>query len=238
MTTEAEVVQHEAKRLADLERIAFRTGEYRGRSLDFSVDGVTWLPVIAGGRPEFARATVRRDGYEPFVAVIVWADAVPTIDDEWGSRWVAHPHPLFGAYATRKAFRMAFRDVMPDFAPDEHVPDAPDAPEASLVEPMAERDWYAAIALATDREELDEIFRCAQHQRVVDLPLDAAFKKRRREFEASVLRAEMREIDAQKTLGAAIDRLEQTTRPAHVTPADVARALGASMTKRGERHGR
>lgn len=240
MTDEVpEAERNEAKRLSDLERIAFKTGEYRGWELDFSADGFTWAPVIPKGvaeHPAYARATTHRNGFVPCAVVIEWDDSIPLMDGKPSPSWLAHPHVLFGARARRASLRIAFRDVMPEFPPDEHFPEKPG--QAMPEEAMSDRDWHAAVALTTDMEELDALWRDARTARVVDVPLDQAFKNRRRALQAPVLRAEMRSLRAQRAdiLGVAIDRLEAQTRPATVTPADVARALGASMTKRGDGH--
>jgi len=131
-TTEPAGAEAPQQTLAEYERLAIGTGEWKGTDApEFSDDGETWTtawgPVGRGAdeNPVFARATVYRKGVRPIVVVIRWDEALPAVDF-WRDLWLRKPVTLFGAFALRAAYRRAFRDVIGDqYAPDEQHTEAP-----------------------------------------------------------------------------------------------------------------
>lgn len=121
-----------ARRIAKQEGGTYREGEWLYKGIDQSTGEETeWREtwsVARMGYPEFAKATVYRDG-EPFEHVVVWDESKQT----WGRErnlmpmWEAKPTFMFGKNAAAGAFRKAFPDQLGDvyFDSESFVEEAP-----------------------------------------------------------------------------------------------------------------
>lgn len=175
-----------ANTLGEFEALAQQTGQWDGADpVEFSADGVYWLPVwapIGDHRfPPFARATVRRKGVTiPTVIVVAWDESVPA-DDEWRGLWEQKPMKLFGSFALRSAIRHAFRDVVGDRrGPDENTgtptSDAPHAESAS---------WDDQIRDAQTIDEIDRIWTDMRAARARTGAREVSYIARRAELAAA-----------------------------------------------------
>ena len=139
-----------ARRITKQEGGTYREGDWLYKGIDQSTGQETeWRDtwnVFRMGYPEFAKATVYRDG-EPFSHVITWDESKQT----WGREgnlmpmWEAKPTFMFGKNAAAGAFRKAFPDQLGDvyFDSESFVEEAP-AP----LRHKATRQDVAAQALA------------------------------------------------------------------------------------------
>ncbi len=171
-----------AKTLGEFEALAQGTGQWDGADpVEFSADGVTWLPVWVATDdrpfPTFARATVHRKGVAaPTVMIVAWAESVPA-DDEWRALWERKPMKLFGSFALRSAIRHAFRDVVGDLrGPDE------DTTGPTVDQPA--RDWRAEYLAAETLAQLDDIRYAVREARQNTDPLNALYRERKAELAA------------------------------------------------------
>ena len=153
-----------ARRIAKQEGGTYREGEWLYKGIDQSTGKETeWREtwsVARMGFPEFAKATVYRDG-EPFSHVVTWDESKQT----WGREgnlipmWEAKPTFMFGKNAAAGAFRKAFPDQLGDvyFDSESFVEEAP-APlrhKATRQQPQQSRG-LSAIAAATNTAPQEE----------------------------------------------------------------------------------
>ena len=108
-----------ARRIAKQEGGTYREGEWLYKGIDKSTGEETeWRDtwnVARMGHPEFAKATVYRDG-DPFEHVVVWDESKQTYGREKNlmPMWEAKPTFMFGKNAAAGAFRKAFPDELGD----------------------------------------------------------------------------------------------------------------------------
>ena len=153
-----------ARRITKQEGGTYREGDWLYKGIDRSTGKETeWREtwsVDRMGYPEFAKATVYRDG-EPFSHVITWDESKQT----WGRErnlmpmWEAKPTFMFGKNAAAGAFRKAFPDQLGDVYLDSEsfVEEAP-APlrhKATRQQPQQSRG-LSAIAAATNTAPQEE----------------------------------------------------------------------------------
>lgn len=153
-----------ARRITKQEGGTYREGDWLYKGIDQSTGKETeWRDtwnVSRMGYPEFAKATVYRDG-EPFSHVITWDESKQT----WGRErnlmpmWEAKPTFMFGKNAAAGAFRKAFPDQLGDVYLDSEsfVEEAP-APlrhKATRQQPQQSRG-LSAIAAATNTAPQEE----------------------------------------------------------------------------------
>ncbi|MEB0286187.1 hypothetical protein QN355_06440 [Cryobacterium sp. 10S3] len=163
-----------AATIAEYERLAIGTGQWRGTVVEFSNDGNVWaaylFPTAAEPHPALARATVHREGVTvPTVVTVAWAETVPAVA-EWAELWSRKPHSLFGAAAARAALRRAFRDAIGDRREPEEI----DAAAASIAS-----DWLGELAEANTAEAVAALWARACKARAVTVQLERAFTARR-----------------------------------------------------------
>ncbi|WP_100813065.1 hypothetical protein [Microbacterium lacus] len=158
--------------IAEFERAAIATGEWRGTVVEFSDDLTVWVPFMVltedVTHPKYARATVCRKGVKiDTVVTIGWDESVPDAATEegmfWLSRWLKAPHALFGAAAVRAALRRAFRDVIQDRQVAEEstwVSPVDSSPAPAAKEPAT--DYAALIRDAKTAEDVNTIMGWAK----------------------------------------------------------------------------
>ena len=103
--------------LADAERIAVETGEWRGTDVHFSNDGAQWaeywLPDDENPHPRLARAVVKRRQGDDIVSTTVvasWDEYYPDDDPERAAQWDKLKTVLLSKVAVVATYRRAFRD--------------------------------------------------------------------------------------------------------------------------------
>jgi hypothetical protein len=174
--------------IADYERLAIGTGEWRGTEVSFSNDAASWSPYLPPTEdhpvPLLARGVVHREGVTvPTSVVIVWGESVPT-EPEWADLWARKPHALFGAAVVRATLRRAFRDAIGDRAePTESGPIAPSKRGAELT--PSTRDWLAEIEAAQTPDAVNAIKADARAARAVTIPIEKALRARLAEVKAA-----------------------------------------------------
>ncbi|MDY7528475.1 MULTISPECIES: hypothetical protein [unclassified Cryobacterium] len=171
--------QDVAATIAEYERLAIGTGQWRGTVVEFSNDGNVWaaylFPTEAEPHPALARATVHREGVTvPTVVTVAWAETVPAVA-EWAELWSRKPHSLFGAAAARAALRRAFRDAIGDRREPEEI-DAAAAPAAAA---SIASDWLGELAEANTAEAVAALWARARKARAVTVQLERSFTARR-----------------------------------------------------------
>lgn len=174
-----------ANTLGEFEILAQKTGEWDGAEpVEFSADGVTWLPVWvamdAAPFPTFARATVRRKNVgTPTTMIVAWAESIPA-DEEWRALWERKPMKLFGSFALRSAIRHAFRDAVGELtSPDEDTT----GPVAGAWDPApAARDWDAEMLAAADPGALTTLWGEMRSARARTGARERVYKERLAEF--------------------------------------------------------
>lgn len=167
-----------AQTLAEYERLAISSGatvqidppEFMGEA-----SAGEWAPIWLDTCPDFARATVHRDGI-PTQVYVSWDESLPA-EDSWRALWERKPMKLFGAYALRAALRRAFRDVIGD----RREPDEKPAVGEPSAEPVVV-DWGLAIEGAASVAVLDELWAKMREERARTGALEKAYRERRAEL--------------------------------------------------------
>ncbi|WP_382307346.1 phage recombination protein Bet [Herbiconiux sp. UC225_62] len=178
--------------------VAQRSGQYAGQTpVEWTGDGKTWVDVwLESDPPKAARVGVLRQGFaQPLYATARW-DSYAVMKDEWSGgqktgrkvvsdMWAKMPDLMLGKVAEMLALRKAFPMELSGLYSSEEMAqaDAPAAPVAAPAEQwapttppeaprVASKDWAAAIAVATDVDQLRAVYAEIEAAAEVGLPLN------------------------------------------------------------------
>lgn len=132
--------------------------------------------------PLAARVLITRKGQAERPVVIPWgeyAEELELDDPDWAAKRKQKPMSIFGAEVERHAYRVVFADVLAKLDRPSQPPADPE-PWAPKGDPV--RDWYADLAGASTKAEVDALFADARAAKALTDPkLADAFTKRSRE---------------------------------------------------------